>query len=389
MTFRDAGTLPRHKTSSLISETTTGAGTTDVLCSIEDDSVVLSLWVSFITGTLDVDVYTLTETGKEVLVHSFDQISVATSDLVFGRPAAHVHQRLRVEITYTGICSYEIRGKPISGGPTLLQGATDGQIIGNVEDQLKVFTKIDGAISTSPLQFFLGVQRGVYEGYFPFSNFGINSSLSNSGFEPIWIASEVYTVETSAATLSISSSSANDTAAGTGARQVRITGLDSSYNILTETIALNGTTSVITTNSFLRVNDVIVVSAGSSRTNEGTITFLNSGNISAEMAPNTSNLQRLIYTVPANHTLYLFEALIQIGNGKSTITRARIVDPVVGVGVVPIELEHTESIELPLTPLYKITEKQTLIVEAQASTGSHRISGIINGILVDESLATL
>lgn len=71
--------------------------------------------------------------------------------------------------------------------------------------------------------------------------------------------------------MSVSSTNANDTAAGTGARTVLITGLDENYNDVTESIILNGLTGVNTTKQFIRVFKVRVTTAGSGATAAGDI----------------------------------------------------------------------------------------------------------------------
>lgn len=78
---------------------------------------------------------------------------------------------------------------------------------------------------------------------------------------------------------SISSSSASDTAAGTGARKVTITYLDQGGGgPFTETITLNGVTSVPTVaNNISYIESIVVSEVGATGSNVGTITlFVNS-----------------------------------------------------------------------------------------------------------------
>ena len=60
---------------------------------------------------------------------------------------------------------------------------------------------------------------------------------------------------------SFTSSSANDTALGTGARTIMITGIDENYLSQSEVVEMNGGTTVTTTNDWLGVNRVIVLSS--------------------------------------------------------------------------------------------------------------------------------
>ena len=66
------------------------------------------------------------------------------------------------------------------------------------------------------------------------------------------------------------STNVNDTSAGTGARTVRVYGLDVNYALFNETITLNGTSNVATS-AFTMIYRMIVRTAGSTGWNAGTI----------------------------------------------------------------------------------------------------------------------
>lgn len=89
-----------------------------------------------------------------------------------------------------------------------------------------------------------------------------------------------YTEKTSASIISIASSSANDTALGTGARTVRIEYFDNDCKgKYIEEITLNGTTAVNSVNSNIRYIDHIeVLTAGSGGKNAGTLTLYAAAN---------------------------------------------------------------------------------------------------------------
>lgn len=89
--------------------------------------------------------------------------------------------------------------------------------------------------------------------------------------EGVPIAGNELTKPASARILSIASTSANDTAAGTGMRSVLIVGLDEDFNSQNEIITMNGQTEVDTVNQYLRVNEIIIRDVGSTNINEGII----------------------------------------------------------------------------------------------------------------------
>lgn len=112
-----------------------------------------------------------------------------------------------------------------------------------------------------------GAREGVSTG-----KISLGGSTAGSLFE---MRSTTYTEPAAAAQRSFASSSANDTAAGTGARTVRLTYYDGSGDgPLTEIVTLNGVTSVATVATNIRfIEEIEVVTAGSGGFNAGTISL--------------------------------------------------------------------------------------------------------------------
>ena len=103
-----------------------------------------------------------------------------------------------------------------------------------------------------------------------------------------------------AATLSITSSSVNDVAAGTGARTLMVEGLDDSYNIVQESITLNGLTPVTSLFQYLRVNRAYVITAGTVEKNDGDITLSDGVGVMAFIEASAGQTTKATYTVPAS-----------------------------------------------------------------------------------------
>lgn len=85
------------------------------------------------------------------------------------------------------------------------------------------------------------------------------------------------TILASAAAMDVSSSNANDTADGSGARKVRIYGVDGNFAYITEDVTLNGQTKVTAVKTFLRVFGAEVIESGSGRVNAGDIHIVKTG----------------------------------------------------------------------------------------------------------------
>lgn len=112
------------------------------------------------------------------------------------------------------------------------------------------------------------------------------------------------------------SSSANDAAAGTGARTLYIEGLNSSFNPISETWTVVGTTGTALTNAYIRINSIRVATAGSGGTNAGAITCwtryyaatgFTSGSRHITMIAGEGRSRSGAYTVPAGKTLLITE----------------------------------------------------------------------------------
>lgn len=76
--------------------------------------------------------------------------------------------------------------------------------------------------------------------------------------------------------LTLVSSNSNDNSTGTGARRVKVSGTNNTGATVSETVEMNGTTSVTTTASFESVNSMMVVDSGANGI-DGDITLAVSG----------------------------------------------------------------------------------------------------------------
>lgn len=187
-------------------------------------------------------------------------------------------------------------------------------IVDSSENEVLLATNAAQATGNATLQtiadkteFYLDVARGLVTGMRPVNKFGRNSDV-DAGAEDLWAQGGLYVEATAASVVNFVSSSANDTAAGTGARTISVTGLNASNVEVTETLTLNGTTNVPTVNSYNFISRVIVLTAGSGGANAGTITGTATGGgtpllISVAIGINQSQLG--VYKVPAGKSAYI------------------------------------------------------------------------------------
>lgn len=157
----------------------------------------------------------------------------------------------------------------------------------------------------------IGIAGGLFTGYSIVNKFGTNSDVDAASLpEDIWEGGGAYMgfPDSTLETISVLSSSASDAAAGTGARTVRVIGLDANYAVLSETVTLNGTTPVATVGTFRRAHTASTQSAGSGGVNVGTITFRHTtttANVFLLMQPGRNQSNAAAYTIPAGFTGYM------------------------------------------------------------------------------------
>lgn len=174
----------------------------------------------------------------------------------------------------------------------------------------------------------LDIAAGRYTGFAIVNKFGKNSDVDAA--EDIWEAGADYTgfPLSAAETIQVVSASTNDTSSGSGARTIRITGLDTNYAIQSEDFTLNGTSAVTGTKIFRRVHTASVLTSGSSNTtfNDGIITVRHStttSNIFLSMLAGTNQTNCSAYTVPAGKTAYMRRITGSIrGNANATASGA-------------------------------------------------------------------
>lgn len=169
--------------------------------------------------------------------------------------------------------------------------------------------------------FFTEVTLGHIAGWSRMIFKGFNPAASAGNY--IWTGGSSFTWRTTPTAAEILSSSANDTAAGTGAQTVSVLGVGTSYAATSEVVTLNGTGVVALANQYIHINKLIVATAGSGQTNAGNITARVSGGGATmqHMATGTSASQNSMFMTAANQA-YLSLNQVLGGNGKVDVITA-------------------------------------------------------------------
>ena len=165
-------------------------------------------------------------------------------------------------------------------------------------------------------------------------------------FQPTYPAANVI--------LSVASTSVNDASAGSGAQLLLITGWDINFNRITvnnfvdscgilqygEIVSLNGQTEVDTTSSFFRIESVVVLTAGSSEANEGTIYISDNADTFTSGVPDTRLYQSVgigrgihsiaHFTVPPQRKFYSTRFLASSSANQANSLETKIFSKQVG-----------------------------------------------------------
>ena len=322
----------------------------------------------FVTGSPVVSDTTMTE----------DE-SFATSPVVTGTP----------EVNSTAISqNYSLVTDGILTGRPDVEDATDpNTLFEQVEQKMlggwpkRLFEHTD-----------LAIARGFTKGHRALYKFGYNPDV-NGEEETVWAQGGNMTYPTSAVTMFVSSTSANDANGGTGANSILIQGLDENYDEIEETVFLNGQTQVATQLAYLRVYRAFVTLAGTGGTSGGTIYVGSSGATGG--VPNTTvyaNLsfgnqtQIAAYTVPAGYTLYVddinFTAALSQANKTATCS---FVSRTFGSNVFRTRLINVlQSNQLIAKFEYPqpFTEKTDLECRVITNTTNNAIGASFQGVLV-------
>lgn len=202
--------------------------------------------------------------------------------------------------------------------------------------------------------------------------FAETGAVAAGASQDLWDTSGNLSYLSAADTLDVVSTSANDTLAGTGARIIRIQGLDGDYNLITEDVNMNGTSAVTTAQEFLRVFRVRMIFAGSGETNAGNISITDTTGGSTQGFINTGYgvSEMSHFTVPAGYTA--ISVLVQLSIGRSSGSGTR-------------EGEVTIKARVPTTGgLFNDYRTNEYLLNNQGS-GLARLQGVVPGIIPEKT----
>ncbi len=241
--------------------------------------------------------------------------------------------------------------------------------------------------------FGLQVARGQVEQHTVRHIFGFNPDVDSAAEETIWTPGGLYTSSSTATAMTLSSTSANDAAAGTGARTVLVLGINGDGGETSEIVTLNGQTAVTTAKTYTDIQSLTVVSAGSSGVNAGTI-YIGSGTVTAGVpatiygAMTIGDNQSLSghIRIPLGYTGFLIKGSISSGsatNGYLTgKLKLRMPDGITLTAA--IVTLYTGTAEFDFKYPIKIPAGSTIYANAKTTKNDEAIASYFQVLLIKE-----
>jgi hypothetical protein len=232
------------------------------------------------------------------------------------------------------------------------------------------------------------VSQGLIAGAAPHSIRGYNAALTPAQ-EPVWAQSgATYPVVTVAQTLTLSSASGLDTAAGTGARTVLVTYIRFSDGVeVSAVFTLNGLTAVTVTTDGYAINNIRVLTAGTLGSNQGVIYvgygILTAGvplNILSTVVIGKNNAQQAIYTVPTGKLLMLTSYRITPTVGSLVQLRTRSSPTAIQVVEFDMPLNNAIPFDSPI-PAAPFAAGMQIQFWAATVAGAGQIGILVSGEL--------
>jgi len=255
------------------------------------------------------------------------------------------------------------------------------------------------SISVRPTDYHYEVSLGKRQGNTTWNKFGYNSDIdtAGTGTETIWSAGGIFSRMTAAATLSVVSTSLDDDNGGTGANSIIIYGIDANWDTQIEIVMLDGTTPVITTNTWLGVNRMSVYLAGTNGVNVGNINATATGGgstLQASIPTGEGSTQQSFLFVSRNHK-FLVDFFIgnceKTGGGASPKVRFKgwVYSAVSNSKYLIlnklVDTSSTGGFEFRPSQPFVIGERSLLYYEATTDANDTFVSLMFSGILVLDS----
>lgn len=223
------------------------------------------------------------------------------------------------------------------------------------------------------------ISAGQLAGYEGIHKYGAVYGTAVGTMSTVWTAADttataLYNWSHASGVVSVVSTSGSDTG------DIKICGLDSSYNYAEDTITLTGTSAATGTTSFTRVNRMFMLD----NTNVGKIQASISGTVVSEIAIGYGQTLQCFYTIPAGKTGYLLN--LSVSASKNQVADIFLFQrPFGGAFRVTTTMSLNQSNQQLDYPIpIKFTEKTDIDLRTRGSSNA-TVSAEFSLVLVDNA----
>jgi len=244
----------------------------------------------------------------------------------------------------------------------------------------------------------LCISRGLPDNMSASYIFGRNEGTTDAEYVAVWRLDDDYNWLSATTNVKVVSTNAQDDSAGTGIRTITIVGLDSNYDVQSETLTMDATTAVTSANSYIRINKVYAASVGSGGGAAGTISVFDGAHTSG--TPDTSTkiyasigagetaALQAVYTVPNDYNAYIY--WLQFGSPASSYVRYRFKHRPTG-STSPWFIDYETHVNnaandevIRSSVPTRLAAKTDMFIEAKSGSGSLYSNGVFIIVLIDE-----
>jgi hypothetical protein len=254
--------------------------------------------------------------------------------------------------------------------------------------------------------FALEVAKGLVAKHSTINKFGRSTNVDNGVMTDIWDRAnatdddDIWTAPTQARTHDIASSSTSDDGdpAGIGARTIRIYGLKTWDDAAetTEDITMDGTSNVATSNTYVIIYRMRVLTKGATNVNVGNITATaqTDGTVTAQINAGAGQTQMAVFGVPSTQKLYIFHlygSVLRSAGASGAVDMSMLVNPEPDTELLNFNTRHTFGLSTTGTSAYSVLYNPPKIVTGPAivkvqgvgTANDLDVSGGFDGIIVD------
>lgn len=222
----------------------------------------------------------------------------------------------------------------------------------------------------------ISVTKGLVEDFSVAGQFGYNTAVSTA-FETVWGVGATPTYPSSATGCTVTSSDTASDDTGT----VLVSGLDANYDLQTAVATIGGGA---TTETFIRVFSIRMLTANTGNANVGTLTATVDSQTVATVSIGYGSSLSAIYTIPRNKRGYIVQA--SIGSSKQKEIEAKILTKQVSNGNVWNTVAFLTTFGIPVFesfPIPFVIEEKTDIELRAKADATTAVSGSLSLFLED------